>query len=439
MRRFCRIELYEWQKKELRECGGETRPRVSFTQVPRKNGKSLVAGALALTELVLLEDRHVYAISDSERNLNSVLMREIRGLINRSPELSDAIHIFQQGLECPQSGSFMEVRPGNFKASQGINPHLVIFDEVHLQKTDEIWAGMQMSGAAREDALLYGITTPGQDTTGLAHRLYEEVKSGSNVLRGTIYEPLNPECDIDDREAWRQANPCYDRPGFLEALEYDRQTLPEHQFRCFRLGQWGYGVAEHAIPLDAWDRCAGEVSIEPLGAVWVGVDAALSRDSSAISVCFKDPDGKFHTRTKIVWADPDNGMDFAALENHIREIGSNYYIQEVAYDPFAFQRSAQVLEEEGIRMVQVRQDNSNMVPASQALFDAVVGGNLVHDGDIAVRAQIEAAVSKQVERGWRLSKQKSRAPIDAAIALSLAVWRASLGVEQYAAPRLSIL
>lgn len=438
MRRFCNIDLYPWQQNELREVGGEVRPRVSYTQIPRKNGKSLAASALALSELVLLPERHIYAISDSERNLNSVLVREVRGLISRSPDLSDAIHVFKWGMECPETGSFLEVRPGNFRASQGINPHLVLFDEVHLQRTDEIWAGMQMSGAARDDALLYGITTPGFDQTGLAHGLYEQVRQGSDILRGTIYEPLDPDCDVDDQDAWRQANPCYDRPGFLEALQYDRQTLPEHQFRCFRLGQWGYGVADHAIPLDRWDDDGGNPDFPPQSQVWLGVDAALSRDSSAVAAVRKDEEGNLHTKVRIFEAN-ESGMDFDAIENLIRDYAANYQVVECAFDPFAFTRSAQMLEDEGIAMVQVRQDHSNMVPASQALFDAVVNGQLIHDRDPAVREHIEAAVSQQTERGWRLSKRKSRAPIDAAIALALAVWRSTLEQELQPMPRLSIV
>src|SRR6185295_8354225 len=110
--------------------------------------------------------------------LNSVLVRELRDLVGGSEYLRDSIHVFKNHIEVPETGSFCETRPNNFRASQGVNPHLVVVDEVHLQRDDQLWSGFQMAGAARADALLFGITTPGYDLTSMAHGLYTAVKAG---------------------------------------------------------------------------------------------------------------------------------------------------------------------------------------------------------------------------------------------------------------------
>ncbi|WP_170981204.1 terminase large subunit domain-containing protein [Mycolicibacterium sp. CR10] len=274
-------KLYPWQREILRDLSANKRPKVAYVQVPRKSGKTRLAAVLALTEACLKDRRHIYAISDSERNLNSVLMRELRDLIGGSEHLRDSVHIFKDRIEVPETGSFIQTRPNNFKASQGINPHLVLFDEVHLQRDDSIWSGMQMAGAARIDALLFGITTPGYDLTSMAHGLYQAVKAGDPTIYGRIYE-ADPALPIDDRDNWKRANPCYTRPGFAEALEFDRNRLPEHEFRRFRLGNWT--ATESAwLPYGKWDSLAAPQGQPPDGTrVWLGFDGSYSGDSTAL-------------------------------------------------------------------------------------------------------------------------------------------------------------
>jgi len=115
---------------------------------------------------------------------------------------------------------------------------------------------MQMAGAARSDALLFGITTPGYDLTSLAHSLYQEARAGGKNL--FAYLGVRPGGgQLTTGAAWKIANPCYDRPGFADAMEFDRERLPEHEFRRFRLGQWT--ATETAwLPYGKWDEARGQ-------------------------------------------------------------------------------------------------------------------------------------------------------------------------------------
>lgn len=91
-------------------------------------------------------------------------------------------------------------------------------------------------------------------------------------------------------------------------------------------------------------------------------------------------------------------------------------MREVVYDPHQFAESAEILEEEGLVLVEMPQSDSRMAPASQTLYELIRDGRLVHDGDAVLRSQILAAVPSETERGARISKRKSRQRIDAAIA-----------------------
>jgi phage terminase large subunit-like protein len=63
-----------------------------------------------------------------------------------------------------------------------------------------------------------------------------------------------------------------------------------------------------------------------------------------------------------------------------------------------------------------------MIPAVGLVFEAIVNGTLVHDGDQLFTEQVNAAAKRPGERGFSLSKGKSRRHIDAAVAMAMAVW-----------------
>jgi phage terminase large subunit-like protein len=367
--------LYDWQAEVLRDLTADPRPRVAYCQVPRKSGKTRLAAALALCEACLKPRRHIYAIADSERNLNSVLIRELRDLIAASPYLRDSIHVFKDHIEIPETGSFIQTRPNNFKASQGVNPHLVLFDEVHLQRDDSTWSGMQMAGAARPDALLCGVTTPGYDLTSLAHELYQAVKAGDPTIYGRIFE-ADPAADLDDRDAWKEANPCWNRPGFMDALEFDRARLPDHEFARFRLGRWT--ATEVAwFPHGVWDACGdpGRDSPPPGTKVWLGFDGSFSGDSTALVGVTDD----LHVFVAGCWENPGRPgwrVPRRDVEQRIIEAFEDYEVQELICDPPYWQKEISEWESRwpGKVVEFPTFSRARMAPACTAFFSAVMEG-----------------------------------------------------------------
>ena len=75
-------------------------------------------------------------------------------------------------------------------------------------------------------------------------------------------------------------------------------------------------------------------------------------------------------------------------------------------------------------MIEVPQSTERMTVAVGAAYEAIQGGKLTHDDDDAFRRQVLAAVPRFNERGFTLSKGRSRGHIDAAVALALAIERA---------------
>ncbi len=426
------INPYVWQERCLRDFARADRPRLAYVQIPRKNGKSALSAMQALVELILYPERHIYAVSDSERNLHSVLWLEICQMIERSPALRDSLHIFKNKLENPHNGSFLELRPGNFKATQGINPHLVLADEVHLIKP-EVWHGYQMALAARDDPLLLGTTTPGYELDGVAYELYMAALDGTDPdLYHMVFEPLDPGCDLDDREAWEQANPRLQEPdcaSFLAGLEYDYRHLPEHEFRRFRLGQWTT-TKEAWLPLGAWNGLARKRQLVDGETVWLGFDGSYSGDSTGLMACTADG----FEAVVGHWSSTDHPeadawrIDIATVEQAVRDACKRYAVQEIVADPYRWSRSLQALAAEGLPIVEFPQTPARMIPATATFFDAAMDGRISYDiDDPRLTAHVRNCVVKVTAMGTMVSKdtKTSVRKIDLAVAAIMAHARAA--------------
>lgn len=402
--------LYDWQREEVDVLTAEDRPRVGYIQVPRKNGKTRLAAMIALAETCLKERRHVYAVSDSERNLNTTFTRELRDIIGGSEYLRDSVHVYKSHFEVPETGSFIEMRPNKFAASQGINPHVVIFDEVHLQRNPETWSGMQMAGAARPDALLLGITTPGYDLTSLAHSLYEQVRTGAPNLYGRIFE-ADPAADIDDREAWARANPCFGRPGFEDAMAFDR-GLPEHEFRRFRLGQWT-ASSEAWLPYGAWAACSDpERGSPPPGTkIWLGFDGSTSGDSTGLVGATEDG----HVFVVGCWENPgrpDWRVPRREVHDAIEDAFTTWDVVELLVDP-PYWRSelAEWSARWPGRVVEfLTHIRTRMASACTTFYAGVMERTLSHDGDPRLARHISNAIVKNTPFGDYITKPDERSP-----------------------------
>ncbi len=425
---------YTWQRKELAVlCDPNNRPPLAYEQIARKNGKTALAVMVALTELILLPERHIYAVSDSERNLTSVFWQELRTAVERSGMGEYLIiHHTKARMENPWNGSFLQLRPGNFEASQGINPHLVIADEVHLIKR-EVWNGYLMSTAARSDALVLGITTPGYSLDGVAHDLYRDAKATNDPdLHARIFEPSNPECALDDITSWIESNPALDEvPGLRDSLRRDAKRMPENDYRRFRLGQWT-STEKSWLPYGAFRALATGEPIPDGSPVWLGFDGSWSGDTTALVAC--DGNGKLQVIGH--WHPPALGnpnwrVPIAEVEQTIRETCARWEVEEITCDPARWSRTIQELEDEGLPITEYPQSLQRMIPATGRFYDAVMDGALswvADDKGKALEAHVSAAETKASDQGVTIRKPAfapAAGNIDCAIAAVLAHDRAS--------------
>lgn len=410
---------YAWQGPILDEVTRDGHPRVYYAQVARKNGKSRLGADVAIWKAS--RGQQVFLIADSERNLKSALFYEICTLVRKSEQLGRAFLIYKDHLECPSSGGQISLRPNNLSASQSINPEAVIFDEVHLQKSDSIWNGMALAGAASPDALLLGITTPGYDIASMAHALYQQVKAGK--LHGTIHEPSDPNCALDDLDALREANPVLlDRPELLEVFAHEREILPEHDFRRFRLGQWTTTAAGW-LPYGRWAELGSSYAVDPSEPVWLGFDGSYSGDSTALV----GATARGHVFVLGCWENPGRKgwrVPRGEVADVVEKAFAELNVQQLYCDPPYWGREiAEWAAKFPGRVVEFPTfSRAKMAPACTTFYAAAMSGGLTHDGDPRLARHIANCVVKPSPQGDYVTKadKDSPAKIDLAVAAVIA-------------------
>lgn len=467
------IRLRRWQRDILNDLfelrsDGRRRYRQALIGMPRKNGKSAIGAGLALY-LLLADDEpgaEVYSCA-GDRDQARIVFGTAKEMVEMDPDLSGRLKLYRDTIVDKQTNGVYRVLSAEAYTKEGLNPSSVIFDELHVQPSRELWDVMTMGSGTRRQPLVIAITTAGYDLEGTI--CGEKYQYGKKVESGEIddpsfyfkwFEPQRADCDWRDPAVWREANPALGDFLYEEFLEQQVREKPEHVFRRYFLNQWTQ-TEEAWIPYGVWDQCEdADLELDPALPLFVGLDLAIYVDSSAVAMVQKQTvEGRtrYVVRTKV-WENPypeghalrDSWrMNNAEVMDYCRDLRERFPVPACSiddatmpgprftYDPYRFRPEAEALTGEGLAMVEFPQFDSRMIPASQDFYEAIMKTEIAHDGDAALKRHVHAVIADQKPRGWRMSKPKgSKRKIDAAIATAIAVHSAKVTVAP--APRRSV-
>jgi len=462
---FCRHSIDEWAGQPLRLApwqrtllndlmasgpDGLRRHRIGYVGLPRKNGKSTLGAALALYGLLADGEpgAEVYSCAGDRRQAE-IVFGEAKRMVAADPDLRQVVKVARYHLEGPGHAIY-RVLSADAALQQGLNPSLVIFDEVHVQPDEDLWDAMTLGSGTRRQPLIVGLTTAGFDESTLAYRLFDY---GRSVEAGVVDDPTfcfrwwaaPPDAPYRDPASWALANPALSGPGaFLKEDDFavSVRTTTEAPFRRFRLNQWTE-APEVWLPVGAWDACRSALELDPRRPVTVGIDLALTHDTTAVVVAQRQAE-RIVLRARF-WANPfppghsqhdDWELDVRAVMDLLRTVRKEFPVAAAridgrtrdgpafCYDPWGFREAANILWDEGLAMIEVPQTNERLGPATRAFYDAVVDRRIVHDGDPVLAQHLRNVSALPLgDYGWRLRKitRTSSRKIDGAIAAVMAV------------------
>lgn len=465
------FNLQKWQKKFIRELFGRTNRdgtrqyRTAYVEVPRKNGKTEMAAAIAL--YMLFGDgepgAEIYSAA-ADRDQASLVFNAAATMVRDSKALSSICRIVdsQKRIVFYETNSFYRAISAEAYSKHGFNAHAVIYDELHVAPNRDLWDVLQTSMGARRQPLMLAITTAGYDRNSICWELHEYARQ---VREGTIRDPTflpllysaDPDDDWTSEKVWAKANPNLGVTIKLDFLRQECQRAQEiaayqNTFRRLYLNQWTQQDTRW-IDMEAWRECGGKVDYEELASLrcWAGVDLSTTTDISSCAVIFEpDSDGVVHVLS-YNWVPKENiasrvrrdrvPYDLWAQQGHITATEGNVIdhdyirmtirdeikgrfplLRVVGYDPWNATKWAIDLENDGVPVMEIRQGFKTMSPACKELERLIIGRKLRHDNNPVLTWAMDNLVVAQDPAGnIKPAKDKSTERIDPAVAMVIAI------------------
>jgi phage terminase large subunit-like protein len=425
------LRLRPWQRALIAATWDERPPpRLAGWMLPRGQGKSSLTAVLALYELLAgAEGAQVVVVATDERQAG-IVHRVASRMVELHPDLELRVQQYADALTVPVRGSSLQVLPAVPKRLEGLDFTLAIVDEAG-RVDQEVYEVVALATGKQRASVVLAIGTPGPE---LEHTVLGRLRAHALDYpddRSLVWREHSAagfeDHPVDCEHCWELANPALDdflaRDGLQACLP---PKMREASFRRARLCQLTDTLEEAWLPPGAWAACT-----EAAASVADGQDVVLAFDGSfngdttvlVVATIAEVP----HLDVVELWEAAGTQVPIVDVEASIRAACRRWRVLEIAADPFRWARSLQLLDGEGLPILEYPQSPGRMTPATSRFYEAVVNGQLTHSGDSRLARHIGNAVLREDARGARLAKERKDSPrrIDAAVAAVMAHDRAA--------------
>lgn len=470
--------LQDWQHDVLWNVYGTVNEegyrqyRFAYLEIPKKNGKTTLIAGLGVYHLTCDPPQGQIYCCAADRHQASLVYKAAVSMIEQDDTLSKILKITDSRKEIlnTQTGTILKVLSAEAYTKHGLNPTVVIFDELHAQPNRDLWDVMTFgAGAARKEPLWWVITTAGDDPDRLS--IGWEIHEHARKIRdGELHDPTwyvkiygAPEdADIFDENVWYEANPSLGKTISIEtvrqeALAARNSEASERLFRWLRLNQWVSLKRTGWLPLTLWDQTTGDWDLSELTGkrCYPGLDLSSTTDITGIVYLFPPQDGipdwrfihdawipednmkqrvaqdkvpyDIWVNQKYLHATPGNVVDYDFVEAKIIAASKQYDIRALGTDPWNSRMLTQRLMRQGVDVVEIPQDMKNLSPAMKMIEMLMKKGLMSHEKNPLARWCFgNVAVVVDGNENIKPMKNKSKDRIDLTVALIIAMATAML-------------
>lgn len=430
-----------------------------FIELARKNAKSQFLALVASYITFLSEQQEECYIAGWGRQQSSLVYNDILTQLNACEML--------QGKYKDAYGKITHLRSGSVivplskeakKTGDGTNPSLGIVDEYHAHETSEIYDVIDSGMGARENTLMFIITTAGFNINGPCYKEYKyvsQVLDPENPVENDEYFimicELDKDDDIKDESVWFKANPIVATyEAGIQKLRSDLKIAldnPEkmRSFLTKRMNRWVNQKENGYMDMTRWNKCGRHIDWEEFRGqeVIIGVDLSAKIDLTSINFEIKKekymvknhsfmPEDTLEIRERTdkahyrLWekqgwitSTPGAVVDYSFIKAYILEKEKTYdlNIREICADPWNATQFMQDMEAEGYTVVEIRQGIKSLGEATKDLREQVYQGNFEHDDSPVLQLAMSNAVTRSdANDNFMLDKSKSTERIDPAAA-----------------------
>jgi phage terminase large subunit-like protein len=465
-------QIFGWLRPD-----GTRRYRTAYIEVPRKFGKSTVAGGLGLYLTVADGEKgaEVYS-SATKKDQAAICWKDAAAMVKASPELKRFVKVMRGNINCERMGSKFEPLGADSSTMDGLNPHGNIVDELHAHKDRGVWDVLDTAMGARRQPLTLAITTAGvYDAEAIGWQIHDYA---TKVLEGIVEDDSffafiaaadDPPADQPDyyftEAAQRQANPGYGvspKADYLAKQAEKAKSQPSfyNAYLQLHLNVWTRSVTRW-LSLERWGECelpAPDVRAASLErekslegkACFGGLDLSSKLDLSALALVFGGPDGTidvlcrfwlpeatvaayskkgqrhYDTWEREGWltVTPGDVIDYEFIRSEVLALSKRFSLQELAFDPWGATDLATRIMGDGVKMVETRQGYKSLSEPSKDLEARVVSKKLRHMNNPVLRfCASNAVVTTDSAGNIKPDKEKASDRIDGVVATVMALSR----------------
>ena len=446
--------LFGWVGKE----SGFRRYTESYLEIPRKNGKSVLAAGVGL--YMLLADgecgSEVYCGAKTRQQAMEVfkpsrlmLLRNEALIKKFSPEIK------MESIELSDGSVF---RPIIGIPLDGGSPNCSILDEIHQHPNGDLYESQQTGLGSRDQPLIFMITTAGYDLLSFCKQKHDE---GLAAIHGTvpddtlfcrIYSIDNEDIDLlgnptesedNKREAiriLRKANPNYGvsaKPEYLleQCIKGFKHPTDRAKFLTKHLNYWVNAGCNY-FDLVALKECVDpNLSIEDFygDTCVIAVDLNSKLDLGCICVVFsRYIDDNIHyyafpefflpeatvndlsnknfryyqqfmdtanpntSGGKVLNVSDGYETDYAEMTAIIGEMANRFHAKEIIFDSYnALQMEQECERTYGLNVVEFSKTTAYFSPPMKELSSAIISGRFHYDGNPCLGWNIGNVESKR--------------------------------------------
>jgi phage terminase large subunit-like protein len=470
---FTLYNIFAWINAKT----GLRRINFVYEAVARKNGKTTQLAGLGLycQSLDGEQGPEIYVGATKEAQAKT-LWEQAYEFVNKSILLRTlGFKNTQREIRFSHTSGVFRFLGGDSKTLDGLNPSVALVDEYHAHKDDSVREVLESAMGARDNPLVYIITTAGfnlKSACKLAEDSYKDILSGLNRDDHTLImiHQMDEEDDWEDENNWQKANPNVQYNNTLmdfmrrEYIKAINQPSKIPNFKTKSLNKWVDG-ANTWIPSDIWkkndinygrDKSLPRLTVDldkfkEFGS-YAGVDLSTNTDITAFVVLsepdnegiryFKPflfcPEDTIQQRSRedrvpyVYWRDaghlistPGNCVDYNVIKDYIKGNYQDLNIKRIEFDRWNANSITNDLIDEGYDVAWFSQSITNFSHPTKTFEKLVYEGKIKHDGSPLMEWMLSKVVMQiDHNENTKISKKDSSASsgrVDGIVALVMAL------------------
>jgi hypothetical protein len=417
--------LDEWQESVLdgamsyRVDGSPAADKIGLI-VARQNGKNAVLEARELYGLTvqgewIIHTSHLF--TTTKESFNRLL-----SMIEADPDTKDTL-TYQ--VASPASGYEMRFRSGgrikfiarSRTSGRGLTGDLLVFDEAQDLNDDALGALLPTISARPRSQTWYQGSAPGPEST-VWQRIRKRGRTGGDDRLTYLEWSADPEVELDDRDAWVQANPSMgQRPDSgitITACETERGQMSDEMFARERLSVSPDvdELADRPWSAETWEA-VNDAGAETSGRLSFALDVNPERSAGCLAVSDGSTVEVVAHLAGVHW-----------ILDRVEEVAGRWGGGVAIHEAGPAGSFIAELEQRNVRVERVGE--REFTQACGMFFDAVTDGNVRVRRHPALTSAANGARKKLTGDAWKWARRDATVDVSPLVAVTLAYRSASV-------------